>query len=101
MAARAANAGFNDNKAMMLLVGRHAEVLIHAGSYKGQKGFVVAGKGSGNFPPDSKAEVCVALNNAHGRIKHPKVSVPLDAVRETRVSRLVHQLRHLIPGSRF
>lgn len=93
--------GFNDNKALMLLVGRHAEVVIKTGQYKGQKGQVVAGKGGGAFPPESKAEVCVALNKARDGIKHPKVSLPLDAVRETRVGRFVHQLRHLIPGSRF
>ncbi len=101
MAANESAVGFNANKAVMLLVGRHAEVLVQAGRYKGQKGFVVAGKGGGAFPPSSKAEVCVELKKPHGDAKHPKVNLPLEAVRETRVGRLVHQLRHLIPGGRF
>jgi hypothetical protein len=87
-------------KQMIGLVGRTAEVKVVAGKHKGAQGFIVAGKGVTQSSKQPHAQVMVQLNQS-GNKKPMTVSLGLDAVRETRVSRFIHQMRQLLPTHRL
>lgn len=79
------------NMAVRVLVGRSATVVVKDGKYRGKSGKVIGGRGPG--AGEAAAQVCV-------RVATKSVMLPLTAVRETVVSRFVHQLTHLIPAPR-
>lgn len=83
----------NDNQAVRALVGRSAVVIVKDGKFRGERGRVISGKGPG--AGKAAAEVCVRIAS-----RPISLTLPLTAVRETLVSRLVHQLGHLLPVPR-
>lgn len=95
------NATQNDIQTVRTLVGRSAQVVVQEGKFQGKRGVVVTGivGGKGTVA----AEVCVRLSDQSARLKLPLTAVrevDLVPVRETVVSRLIHQLGYLIPTLR-
>ncbi len=95
------NTAINASQAVRMLVGRNAHVIVQEGKFQGQRGVVVTGIVSG--AEIAAAEVCIRFLNKPARLTLPLTAVrevALPPVRETLVSRFIHQLGQLIPAPR-